>query len=88
MTTIMREIILHYREIDECCQMIENLFKIGEGLLETQKISEPGILISSKFNYDESIISKVSKEMNLECFYGRAVGFQVIRNYRKKIVDH
>lgn len=65
-----------YREIDVCAQMIESLLLIGEGLLEMHKIADERKLFARRCHHD-NVITRAAKVINQECFYGRAMGFQV-----------
>lgn len=65
-----------HREIEVCSQMIESLLQIGVGLIEVHKIADSGKLYAKNCHHD-NIITRAAKVINQECFYGRAVGFQV-----------
>lgn len=56
--------------------MIENLFKIGENLIEMHQMAEKGTLFAKRCHHD-NLITRAAGTINSECFYGRASGFQV-----------
>lgn len=63
-------------EIIVCSQMIDSLSQIGDCLIEMHKIADTGKLFAKSCHYD-NVITRAAKVINQECFYGRAMGFQV-----------
>lgn len=75
-------IFIFCREVRVCVELIRSIFKICENLIKIHKSSQNGNLYASTSGSSKNIITNSFKDVDQECFHGRALGFQYADSLR------
>lgn len=66
-----------FREIENCCQLLENISTCLQHLITLTKWCPFGELFPSAEHSPEELLNQ-AESINQYCFYGRCLGFQVL----------